>query len=329
MSEKKKRGPVTLKVKTLATAEGLALLKILEGIMQDGVIADEEIRDLKAWLDDHPLLDFPGAAFLREEIAGILEDGLITKQERKVLQDAILRVLPLDSRETAKEAVAQAKKVLAAQPQPSKVKHDWTQDPATEKQIAFIRSLGGQCSSNITKGEAGELIAELRDRKSQGRRYPTVRQQMVLCFWNKLEMMESSVQDVSDWMTEWYDEDPRRLMAWELWKLENGDDGGHDPVRIENVRVGIGYDYLQKVSDKEARLRDRGVIVGSQQVTIEISAEDIIRKLRVITQEPVEQEEPEEPEAKITWKSVVWAIIIMAVLAAMFWAIATGVGRMQ
>ena len=44
----KPRSPVALSKKSLATAEGIALLKLLERIMADGCLADKEITELAA-----------------------------------------------------------------------------------------------------------------------------------------------------------------------------------------------------------------------------------------------------------------------------------------
>ena len=45
---------------------------------------------------------------------------------------------------------------------------DWRNEPASDRQIQFIASLGGPVAPNLTKGEASELIDHLKDPPSEG-----------------------------------------------------------------------------------------------------------------------------------------------------------------
>jgi len=93
----------------------------------------------------------------------------------------------------------------------------------------------------MTKSEASIMISELTKRRA------TVRQQMVLRFWGKSSMANKSVEEVSDWMDAWYDNDPRRLLAWEMWKDEVGDYGIRDIAYIDKVPENGGKTFLKKV----------------------------------------------------------------------------------
>jgi hypothetical protein len=113
----------------------------------------------------------------------------------------------------------------------------WNQ--ATSNQLKYIRDLGGNPPEGITKDDASELIQQLLARNG-----PTPRQMMILRFWGRMEMAESSKDEVSEWMSQFYTEDPRRKLAWEKFKIENGDDGlQRDPSWVP---VGIGGTYLSK-----------------------------------------------------------------------------------
>lgn len=104
----------------------------------------------------------------------------------------------------------------------------------------FFREFGGTCQDSATKREASEII----ERLLAG---PTVRQRMVLRFWNQPDLMSASAADVSAWMDNWYAEDPHRLDAWALWKRESGEDGGRSPKNIDIVPIGAGEEYLARV----------------------------------------------------------------------------------
>ena len=48
---------------------------------------------------------------------------------------------------------------------------------------------------------------------------------MVLRFWNRMDLENSSKYDIAAWQDRFYSENPLRKTAWELFKLERGDDG--------------------------------------------------------------------------------------------------------
>jgi hypothetical protein len=116
---------------------------------------------------------------------------------------------------------------------------------ATEGQRTYIRDLGGKCPENATRTEASNLINKLADKR------PTVRQRMVIRFWDRLDLLTEGVDGVSAWMDKWYADDTDRLKAWELWKLETGDNGGRSPDAIDRVPVGAGKQYLARVKAGE------------------------------------------------------------------------------
>src|ERR1019366_2919666 len=63
---------------------------------------------------------------------------------------------------------------------------------------------------------------------------------------NRLDLASSSKNELSEWVNRFYEEDPRRKAAWEIFKLEQGNDGSQsDPSWVP---VGIGEAYLQKAA---------------------------------------------------------------------------------
>lgn len=228
----KPRSSVALSKKNLDTVEGIALLTLLDRIMADGSLADQEIKELATWLEQTAsTATLPGIHFLREEVAGVLADGGVSEAESRLLTKAILRVLPVTERERAKAKVAEATALERAA----------AAKLVTQKQLEYIRNLGGTCAGNVTKWEASEIIDQLVATR------PTVRQQMVLRFWNRLDLSSDGVEGVSEWMDQWYDEDPQRRDAWELWKQESRDDGSRSFTSIDSVPIGAGQKYLARV----------------------------------------------------------------------------------
>jgi hypothetical protein len=87
---------------------------------------------------------------------------------------------------------------------------------------------------------------------------PTVRQRMVLRFWNRLDLLKAGVDGVSAWLDEWYAEDPDRSEAWALWKREVGDQGQRTSDLVDRVPLGGGDTYVALVKSRrmdEARSR--------------------------------------------------------------------------
>ena len=157
----------------------------------------------------------------------MLADGSVSEGEIRLIQSAVLRVMPLTERERAKAKIADAN---ARERQ----ELDEAEDLPTQRQLEYIRDLGGICPAGTTKWEASEIIDQLIAKR------PTVRQRMVLRFWNRLDLMTQGVEGVSNWLDGWYAADPDRVAAWELWKREVDDTGGRSPAAVDSVPLGAG-----------------------------------------------------------------------------------------
>lgn len=247
-----KTARVSLSEKQLSDNETASLCVMLIELSSDGHISDGEIRDLDVWVQQTRKTNaLPALAFLGDVLHAVLQDGRIEESERAELHHAILRVLPPKAREAAKEqkriAIKKARDVINAE-----------RDKATERQLQYIEDLGGDAEQDLTKSQASELINSLLEFS------PTVRQRMVLRFWDRLDLLEKGKDAVSDWMDEWYAEDENHLLAWELWKEENGDMGERDSYLMELVPVGIGYEYLTRLNAKAPRASGgcMGLILG-------------------------------------------------------------------
>lgn len=246
MSEDQTTRPprVTLTGQQLATSAGATLLERLEQVARDGVVADEELPTLAAWLNEAASVsDVPGIHFLREEVSGILADGIVSDPERRLLRDAILRVLPVTERARAKAKFAEAAhRERETRRQEAMV----AADLATSRQIDYIQALGGSCPNGASMADASRIIDGLLATR------PTVRQRMVLRFWNRLDLLDAGVDGVSAWLDKWYAEDPDRIEAWAIWKRESGDQGLRLSECVDGVPLGIGTEYLARVKGHSA-----------------------------------------------------------------------------
>jgi hypothetical protein len=105
MSEPNKRKPrVSLSKNAIQEGISAELFSICQGITSDGVISKEEIVALGLWLRDNRDADLPGIAFLSETLNRIIADGVVTKDERRELFEAVEKVLPPEARTIAKTA---------------------------------------------------------------------------------------------------------------------------------------------------------------------------------------------------------------------------------
>jgi len=80
------------------TEVAIELISLCETYTEDGTVSDEEIRDLRAWLEQHRSSDIPAIGFLVATVEKVLGDGVITKDERASVYKAIETILPPDLR---------------------------------------------------------------------------------------------------------------------------------------------------------------------------------------------------------------------------------------
>jgi len=99
----------------------------------DGILTDEEISELRTWLETNRSSDLPAIPFLVETVERILADGIVTTEERKELYSAIEKVLPPEAR---REATTQRRAVEAEEKQRGREQRDAVrQQQDAEKQL--------------------------------------------------------------------------------------------------------------------------------------------------------------------------------------------------
>jgi len=219
---------VTLTKSQCESPVGQALIQLLVEVGDDGLVSSDEVRKLHAWLKENANSGLPAIRFLIEVSERILRDDIITPDECYEIQLGMERVLPKAIRQEI------AKKRIAAIP-------PMIPETATQRQIDYIKALGGKVWPELGKWEASDLIQSLLESAPA-----TSRQMMVLRFWNMLELESSGRRQISEWMDSFYYENPSRMDAWDLFKSESGDVGSQrDP---SFVPIGIGEKYLHRVA---------------------------------------------------------------------------------
>jgi len=202
---------------------GIELLNLLSEIGQDGILDYDELQKLSEFLNAHKHCDIPGVKFLFNLMIEVCSDQEITSEELVDIQLGIEKVLPPDYRSEIKRS-----RLTVAPPLP---------DAATERQLNYIQILGGNAPPGLTKWEASQLIAQLKWKPPA-----SPRQIMFLRFWGRMDLVGHSRDEITDWMSQFIDEDERRRRAWNRYKQEINDDGSQrDP---SFVPVGIGNSYL-------------------------------------------------------------------------------------
>ena len=99
------------------TGIGLELLSLCQMMTDDGNISLAETDALREWLAANGHVDMPAIGFLKATVERIVEDGIVTDDERRDLFLAIEKVLPPDLRKYAvakrKDADSEAKRIVA------------------------------------------------------------------------------------------------------------------------------------------------------------------------------------------------------------------------
>jgi hypothetical protein len=89
---------IAFKKKDLLAGIGAELLSLCSTITADGSISDEEVEQLRTWLDVNKDAKLPAIDFLYEAVARIIADGRVAEEERLSPHKALERVFPMDVR---------------------------------------------------------------------------------------------------------------------------------------------------------------------------------------------------------------------------------------
>jgi hypothetical protein len=99
---------ISLSKKQIEDGVGAELFSLCQSISADGRLSKDEIHALDQWLRDNKDGALPGIAFLSATLSRIIADGQVTSDEQRELLEAIEKVLPVETRKSAKAARKQA-----------------------------------------------------------------------------------------------------------------------------------------------------------------------------------------------------------------------------
>lgn len=214
---------------------GRELISRILDICHDGEITEAEINELHLFLvkNDPGITAF---AYLRAITRGMVADGVVDSLEIYSLKKAFIRTVTKDIRGVVQTHL----EAIGTPPKPPK-RHApaWTRHAASAAQIEYIAGLGGEFVPGMTKGEASELIDSLLERRP-----PTPRQKMLIRFFDRLELLDKTKSDVSEWIDQLYWNDRANEDAWERFKADTGLDWTEQDASV----VPIGAFRKYKIS---------------------------------------------------------------------------------
>jgi len=94
-----KRTRLSLTKTDIQVGVGAELLVLCQSMTEDGSLSEDEVNELKLWLDQNRSSDLPSIALLSMLVEHIIADGKVTREEQKELYKAIERVLPIEVRQ--------------------------------------------------------------------------------------------------------------------------------------------------------------------------------------------------------------------------------------
>jgi hypothetical protein len=226
---------VTLTKTEAASAYGQRLIHQIMAMSDDGALTLEEVRVLHRLVMEGPT-EMNAVPFLRLRTVRILLDNQLDQVEMYQLRRDMERVVPKEVRDNL--TILLSRIGLPTEEGEEATGQAWHGDPITARQREFIRDLGGECNESMTKGQASALIDSLLERRP-----PSPRQQMVLRFFDRLDMMAETKENVSIWLDGLYAQHEEYERAWHLFKDDIGDDGTvRDP---SVVPIGAYRRYLR------------------------------------------------------------------------------------
>jgi len=204
------------------------LLTLLDEVSADGVLTDEEIKQMDAWLSHVDDEGIPAMIFLRTLIHDVLEDHVITEVERQDIVFAILRVMPDDISHAARLRYGT---MFGCEDRLLGGTH------VTKGQEKMMEVLYLPIPRNCTRDQACDLIMAAIDKRCESSGIHA----MVLRFWGREDLV-SYRSAACEWLDRWYAEDPDRYAAWVLWSKEHP-----ECCSPESVTVGEGNEYLERL----------------------------------------------------------------------------------
>jgi hypothetical protein len=229
-----KRTRITLTKAECESPTGKRLVDLIFSMCHDGCLAISEVDELHIFLRNDSSA-IAAIQYLRAITREAVADGAINDAEAYALKLAFERVVPKEARGIVSTHLQNIGLPTVHQ---DEFAGEWTEHEATHKQIAYIVNLGGTVAPGLTKGQASQLIDQLLERRP-----PTPRQTMLLRFFDRLDLLQTTKEDVSLWIDELYASDERLERAWDRFKRETNHDPSEQDATI--VPVGAFKKYLQ------------------------------------------------------------------------------------
>jgi hypothetical protein len=221
------RTRITLTKKECESPSGKRLVDLIFSMCHDGCLDIAEVDQLHIFLrnDNSTIAAFP---YLRAITREAVADGAINDAEAYALKLAFERVIPKEARGIVSTHL---QNIGLPAVHEDEFAGDWTEHEATHKQIDYIVNLGGTVMPGLTKGQASQLIDQLLQRRP-----PTPRQTMLLRFFDRLDLLQATKDEVSLWIDQLYASDGRLERAWDRFKRETN----HDPFEQDATVVPVG-----------------------------------------------------------------------------------------
>lgn len=226
---------VTLTKSQLRIPEVSEFAELLINIASDGAIEYEELQNLAEWLNAHKSIDVPAIHFMFNLLLRVCKTQQLGGEEIYQVQLGIERVLPKEFRTRIVEKRLDVHYSA----------------PATERQLDLIQQITFNRPTGLSKREASEMI----ERIFEG---PTNRQKMFMRFCNRIDMLDKTREQVSQWMDDYIQTNPSHWEAWQVFKSDIQDDGGQN--NPEMVTVGVIQKYLAR--QKPEKFFDIGTLVN-------------------------------------------------------------------
>ena len=193
----------------------------------DGCLDISEVDELHIFLrnDTSTIAAIP---YLRAITREAVADGAINDAEGYALKLAFERIVPKEARGIISTHL---QNIGLPAVQEYEETQSWTEHEATHRQIEYIVALGGAVTPQMTKGQASQLIEQLLERRP-----PTPRQTMLLRFFDRLDLLQATKDDVSLWIDQLYASDARLERAWDRFKRATI----HDPFEQDAMVVPVG-----------------------------------------------------------------------------------------
>lgn len=146
---------IVLTKSQLTTQRGAELFALLSEVTKDGMLSNDEIHRLRAWLDSSGVQRLPAEESLAVTLSRILANGAISRDERRELQKEIERILPPSQRAEAREARERIESILDVELVPVKDESNVAEERKLTKNEKAQAALLAAVKAHEAKVQAG------------------------------------------------------------------------------------------------------------------------------------------------------------------------------